>query len=60
MALGGGIIKIYQNKKIGYTIKKVTDSKYQLCRILKEYNREKDAKEDLIDLLSKSKKEEDL
>lgn len=44
----------------GYTIKKVTDNKFQLCRILKEYNKEKDAKEDLIDLLSKNITEKDL
>ena len=53
-----GIIKII-GRKTGYLIHKTSNNNYCLCKILKEYDKEEDAKNDLIKLLAGTKKEED-
>lgn len=51
---------IDESNKIGYTIKKVNDKKYQLCRILKEYDNEEDCENDLIAVVVNEKDEDEL
>lgn len=46
--------------KKGYTVHKVTESNYQLCRILQEYNSKEEADKDLIKLLTHKKTEKDI
>ena len=52
------LLKSKKYKK-GYLIHK-TETSYKLCKILNEYDEEKDVQEDLISLLSHKKTEEDL
>jgi hypothetical protein len=50
-----------QSKQIknGYLIHQ-TENKFIICKILNEYNSQQEANNDLVDLLTKKKKEDDL
>ena len=51
------LIKKYRN---AYIINKVTDNKYQVCKILNEYNSQESANADLLKLLTKKTSENNL
>lgn len=48
------------NKRLAYKLIKVSENKYQLCKVLNEYNSQQEADAALLDLLTNVKTEKQI